>query len=177
MGMCACVCMGICVWACVRGYVCMCVHEHVCMGVCGWVCVDGHVCMCVHGYLCVGMCAWVCVYGCVCMGVCAWVRVYGCVCMGMCACVHVCSSLIIITAPPHSPIHQNPKMRYKVLWVPCVEHSRCNECPLSLDRSVFMVPFVVLSAAGLVGAEKGVSSCARPTQFIVQVAHLLARVF
>jgi hypothetical protein len=68
-------------------------------------------------------------------------------------------------------------MRYKVLWVPCVEHSRCNECPLSLDRSVFMVPFIVLSAAGLVGAEKGVSSCARPTQFIVQVAHLLARVF
>ena len=51
--------MGMCVWACVCGY--------VCVGMCVWVCVCGHVC--------VGMCVWACVCGYVCVGMCAVTRV------------------------------------------------------------------------------------------------------
>ena len=71
--------MGMCVWVCVYGY--------VCMGMCVWVCV--------YGYVCMGMCVWVCVYGYVCMGMCAWVCVHGYVCMGVCACVFVCMAVCV----------------------------------------------------------------------------------
>ena len=69
-----CMCMHVCVHACVCvcAYVCMCVHAcvYVCMCVCMHVCVCVHMCVCV----CMHVCMWY-----VCMCVCMHVRV--CVCM------------------------------------------------------------------------------------------------
>ena len=53
------------------------------------VCVDMCVWICVCGYVCVDMCVWICVCVCVCMYVCVrvCVSVRLCVCRCVCVCV------------------------------------------------------------------------------------------
>jgi len=76
-----CVCVGVCVHACVCGWVCVGVCVHAC--VCGWVCVCG-----VGVGVCVVCGCGVCVCGvCACVGGCVW-----CVCV-WCGCVCVCVRL------------------------------------------------------------------------------------
>jgi len=66
--------LGVCVYVCVRVWVCVCVCVYVCVRV--WVCV------------CVCVCVWVRVCMCVCVCVCVWVRV--CVCVCVCVSDTVC---------------------------------------------------------------------------------------
>ena len=75
-----CVCMCICVWACMQWYLSVC----ACVYVCEHACSDTSVC--VHVYMCVSMHA--VIPECVCLCICVWACMQWS--LSVCACVYVC---------------------------------------------------------------------------------------
>ena len=90
------VCMCVCVYICI----CVCTYVPVCVYVCvrGYLC--RYLCMCVCGYVHVHVCTKMCVY------VHMYVCMYGCVCMCMCVCVRAnvftCIHMYIHTRCSHA---------------------------------------------------------------------------
>ena len=115
--------MCVCMCACMRASVHVCVYMHMC------VCVYMHSCMCIHACVCVCLCVCMCVCVCartrlhaslyVCIFMCVLACVWICVCIYMCSNANERKSMLSIKCWWHIPLNKG------LIYILCMEVVPC----------------------------------------------------